>query len=161
MKETRGKEDDKARGDDKHAVDLIGDFGKAIRFLLSPSCCFMRSLYKWRNQREPEQVLTTTFLVQLWALTREMVKTTSIEPSPYIAGVLMISDDTIDRFYEAEIAAADLRIEDVVGTVKKFEKAGRYREASSSREFLALLTKAQEFRRLRHQRMQAMRHPTH
>jgi hypothetical protein len=90
-----------------------------------------------------------------------MVKITSVGPSPQIAGVLMTSDDKVDRFYEAEIGAADLRIQNLLGTVKQLEKAGHYRAANKSRELLALITESQECRRLRHERMQAIMHLSH
>jgi hypothetical protein len=70
----------------------------------------------------------------------------------------MVSDETFDRLCGAEIDAADLRIAHLVGSVKELEKAGHHREANRSRELLALITRAQDFRRLRRQRMQAARH---
>jgi hypothetical protein len=90
-----------------------------------------------------------------------MVKISYAGSSPHIAGVLMISDDNVDKFYEAEIGAADLRIQHLVGRVRNLEKAGCHQEANRSRELLALITKAQELRRLRHQRVQAIRHLSH
>jgi hypothetical protein len=98
------------------------------------------------------------FLGIILALTIEMVKIISIGPLPHIAGVLMVNDDVLDKFYETEIGAADQRIQHLVGTVKTLEKAGRHQEANKNREILALITQAQEFRRIRHQRVQAFRY---
>ena len=72
-------------------------------------------------------------------------------------GAFMVRDDVFDKICEAEIGAADLRIECLVRSVKGLEKAGHHREANRSRELLTLLTKAQGFRRLRQQRVQAAR----
>jgi hypothetical protein len=67
----------------------------------------------------------------------------------------MVNDDVLEKFYETEIAAADLRIQHLVGTVKELERAGRYRDANRSREVLSLLTNAQDLRRLRQRSVRA------
>ena len=70
----------------------------------------------------------------------------------------MVSDDMFDKLCEAEIGAADLRIEYLAGSVKELEKAGCCREVNRSQELLALIMRAQEFRRARLRRVQAARH---
>jgi hypothetical protein len=67
----------------------------------------------------------------------------------------MVNDDVLEKFYEAEIAAADLRIQHLVRTVNELERAGRYRDANRSRELLSLLANAQDLRRLRQRSVRA------
>ena len=62
------------------------------------------------------------------------------------------------KFYEAEISAADLRIQYLGESLTKLEKAGRHTEANRNRELLALITRAQEFRRGSQRRVQATGH---
>jgi hypothetical protein len=72
----------------------------------------------------------------------------------------MVGDDALDRLFDVEISAAEARIICQLQLIRALEEAGCYREALRSRETLAIITEAQDLRRLRQQRMHAMRHIT-
>ena len=70
----------------------------------------------------------------------------------------MVDNDAFGRLFEVEISAAEARINRQLQLIRELEEAGRYREALRSRETLAIITEAQDRRRLRQQRMHAIRH---
>jgi hypothetical protein len=70
----------------------------------------------------------------------------------------MVDNDAFDRLFEVEISAAEARIIRQLQLIRELEEAGCYREALRSRETLAILTESQDLRRLRQQRIHAIRH---
>ena len=72
----------------------------------------------------------------------------------------MVGNDALDQLFDVEISAAEARIICQLQFIRELEEAGRYREALRSRETLAIITEAQDLRRLRQQRMHAIRHIT-